>query len=197
MQIIDWLRRVPKPGPIWEVSGGPLSDCITRPLWDEGYECVITEPNPEHYADYGNATLNRDNVTFLPVAIALEPGTLRLAREKSGAAYVAGARSPQVQRCGDAQWPERTRTVAALPFDVLDPGNIAAMLLDVEGCEWWVLQRMKSRPRVLIVELSHDRYSHPNEDEIREWAAQNGYQITEVKEGGAQTVFALRDGANG
>ena len=193
METLDWLRQLPKPGPVWEVSGGPIDECITRPLWDEGYECVVVEPNPEHYVDYANATLDRENVAFFPVAVALEPCIVRLARSKSGAAYVAGVNAPEVQKRGHPQWPDRTRRVPALPFDALDPGNIAGMILDVEGCEWWVLQRLVSEPLLLIVELSHGSYCHPDEEAILAWMASNDYQTGEVRDNGAQTVFVKKE----
>ena len=64
--------------------------------------------------------------------------------------------------------------VATVPFSVLDDGEIDLLNLDCEGSEWYVLEKMKSRPRILQVEL-YPKHGHHRE--ISAWLEAHGYQV--------------------
>ena len=51
------------------------------------------------------------------------------------------------------------------------------MLVDIEGAEWNVLSTMKSRPKVLCLEMRAGEYKNPNTDKIDRWLEENHYQL--------------------
>ena len=55
-----------------------------------------------------------------------------------------------------------------------DPGTIDMLDLDVEGCEWYILQAMISRPKIICTETGVGR-NHPFMEEIDAWALENRY----------------------
>lgn len=62
-------------------------------------------------------------------------------------------------------------------FDSLDDETIDLLSVDVEGSEWFVLERLRSRPRVITLETHGARYRNPYLDEIESWFAVNGYAL--------------------
>jgi FkbM family methyltransferase len=62
-------------------------------------------------------------------------------------------------------------------FRHIDPGNIDVLLVDTEGCEYFVLKHLISRPVVIAVETHYRNYKNPYMKEISDWMALNKYRI--------------------
>ena len=63
----------------------------------------------------------------------------------------------------------------AVTFDLLDPGDIDILFLDIEGAEWYAIKNMKSRPKIISVELSGMNYINPFKNKIENWMLENNY----------------------
>lgn len=74
---------------------------------------------------------------------------------------------------------ENIHEVAALRMSDIDPGNLDILAIDTEGAEWFVLQTLLSRPRILVIETHapNPAYQHPYRAEIESWCRQEGYTL--------------------
>lgn len=75
--------------------------------------------------------------------------------------------------------PEHVRETRVVRFADIDSGNLDILCVDIEGAEWFVIEQMKSRPRLVRVEthFSHSGYQNPNFDRIMNRMAVLGYKI--------------------
>ena len=64
----------------------------------------------------------------------------------------------------------------AVPFYSMDPLDLDALLLDVEGSELKVLTTMVSRPKVICVEIRQHRRFHTARHGIYKWMKDEGYK---------------------
>jgi hypothetical protein len=62
-------------------------------------------------------------------------------------------------------------------FADLDPGDYDLVTIDIEGGEFPVLARMKSRPRVLAIETQSRDYVNPQLGAITDWLVREGYKV--------------------
>mgnify|MGYP000719454145 CR=1 FL=1 len=67
--------------------------------------------------------------------------------------------------------------VKATTFDKIDDSHIDLLAIDIEGCEWYVLKYMKSRPAVISIETHGGLYKNPFYDNIKKWMNDNDYEI--------------------
>ncbi|MFM8179291.1 MAG: FkbM family methyltransferase [Candidatus Kapaibacterium sp.] len=84
----------------------------------------------------------------------------------------------------------QTFTVKADTFDTMDDGTIDVLSIDTEGCEWYVVQSMKSRPAVISIETGIKRYVNPHLSRINAWMDANGY--VRWYRDGSDTVYVRR-----
>ena len=61
--------------------------------------------------------------------------------------------------------------------DNYDDGNIDILCLDCESCEWFVLEKLKSRPTIIQIETHSifSEYKPYNIDKISQWLMDNDY----------------------
>ena len=62
-------------------------------------------------------------------------------------------------------------------FNDLDMGNIELLSVDTEGCEWYILKNLVSRPKIISLETHGKYYVNPFIDDINAWLKANGYSI--------------------
>lgn len=74
--------------------------------------------------------------------------------------------------------------VKMVPFAAVDPGNIDVLMADTEGAEWYVLATMRSRPRVIVLEMHSPGhvYQNPHHGLILIWMKTQGYALVRVDE---------------
>lgn len=96
--------------------------------------------------------------------------------EVNASSYVAGVSSPARQNDGFQETSDkRSYEVPALTIDELDDGEVDLLLSDTEGSEWFCVKYLKSRPRLIVLELWGNRYVNPFIKEIADWMSSNGY----------------------
>ena len=78
--------------------------------------------------------------------------------------------------------PARIVDVNVVPFSRVDPGNIDVLFADVEGAEWDILVTLRSRPRIIILEMHSPGgiYQNPNQGLILTWMSAMRYSLQMV-----------------
>lgn len=134
----------------------------------------IFEPNPFHVEEI-RQRYPQPNVIVHPYALSNQKGTAQL--YCCGVlSYLEGIHSPAVANYGYVPNNENAVEVETRTFDEFDDGTIDFLDLDAEGCEWFVLEKMKSRPRFIVVEmLPIKNYQHTHFEQITNWLADNSY----------------------
>lgn len=137
----------------------------------------IIECNPRHLSEIQKEYGDVPNVKIHPYAMWHTAG--RVSFNIAGASsYVDGVENPPCV-VNDNFYPENSPDwkveVEARTFDEFDDGTIDIMDLDIEGAEWYVIQKMISRPKVIIVEMEWKNYVNPFYKEISDWMSQNYY----------------------
>lgn len=179
---------------VWEELGSPplrtICECATgpwsllAPFQGKAQRTILIEPDPDMAAA---ARRNYPWAEVRQVAIAREYGTANL-RKLHGSSYIKGipwapafdAFPAKARKAGKVP-------VATVPFSVVDDGEIDLLNLDCEGSEWFVLEKMTSRPRILQIELYA---KHGHHSEISGWLEANGYQVAK-RWGNANLILTL------
>lgn len=145
----------------------------------------IIEPIPKNIQVIEECYRDFPNVTVYPFAVWKTPCTLEM-YDLERVSYVKGVNAPAIGAYSGATETGEPVTlsydpkdldlvkVEAKTFDQFDNGEIDILDLDVEGAEWYVLEKMISRPKIVIVETGANR-DHPFISEIDNWASNNGY----------------------
>lgn len=100
----------------------------------------------------------------------------------SASAYIDGINSPSL--VNDKQKHFRKETIQVRKFGQFDNGTIDVISLDCEGCEWFTLKNMISRPEIISVEMGDPcrDYNNPFTKDIENWLNFHGYvQIAQDK----------------
>jgi FkbM family methyltransferase len=139
----------------------------------------IFECNPNHLFEIDKYYQGYSNVTVYPYAMWKENGKVKFHLE-GASSYVSGLPSPCVLNDNIQPNEEWTIEVEAKTFDQFDDGTIDVMDIDIEGAEWYVIERMKSRPRAIFIEMEWDKYRNPHFSEIQKWMKDNYYYKAEV-----------------
>lgn len=139
---------------------------------------LLVEPDPSNCVLLREAWGDRPHVRIEETAIGLETGEIRLWRhgKDPNCCTDAWTGHPNIRR-RHREW--RAATVPVQPFSEIDPGDLDAMMLDVEGCEIDVLCTMTSRPKLIVVEVRSGtkHWEHPCGVEVATWMHGNGYVL--------------------
>lgn len=136
----------------------------------------IIEPHPNHVAATRFVYKNMPNVEIHGVAIWKEMGTIRL-YDNGLSSFVDGIHSPAVVNDGFDPEGKSGFIVDARTFDEFDDGTIDMIEIDMEGGEWYAMEKMASRPYFITIEMEYNSYRNPHFDDISEWMITNGYDL--------------------
>lgn len=138
----------------------------------------VIECNPNHLFEVNRNYGNSPNVKIHPYAMWHTPGMVQFNLE-GASSYVEGVKgSPCMvnDNIMPIDRPDDWRIqVEARTFDEFDDGTIDIMDLDIEGAEWYVISRMISRPKVVIIEMESQKYVNPHFNDINKWMSDNHY----------------------
>ncbi len=157
---------------VWRLHESNISDYIER-----GVRCTLVEPAPDALESIEVWLGGWKNVTLHSVAVGDVSGEIAMFR-RGPSTFVADLPTcPAVMN--DRYVPDDSdRFIAsAVTFDRIDDGSIDLLSVDTEGCEWYVLKHMVSRPVVISLETHFGRYSNPFIRRIRHWMRVNGYRL--------------------
>lgn len=143
----------------------------------DGIRTTLVEPLPDKIESINQYFKNNKNVTLFPFAIYDREGELDLF-SKGASTFVGELKSsPALVNDKYIARPEDKVTVQAKLFSSIDDGTIDLLSVDTEGCEWYVLKYMKSRPVVISLETHGKRYINPFINEIGKWMNDNDYVV--------------------
>lgn len=143
----------------------------------EGVQCDLYEAVPEFcdkialdVAAYKRTVLHR-------VAVSDYNGTLDLCMAGPSTFNAAQASSPAINHDGYDKSTAQTVTVKCVDFADVDTSDYDLVTVDVEGGEYSVLSRMRSRPTVIALETQSRDYCNPRLGAIADWMVENGYVV--------------------
>lgn len=160
-------------------------------------------PNPPQgpYAYPGFGALA--NVTVHHAAVVEHSGPVQMF-ECNASSFVAGTQSPikvnngfvetestdEIKRIikGFPYAGSATTTVRGATIDEFDDGQVDILAVDIEGCEYYALDRLVSRPKLICLETHGGQYVNPLIDKIVAWMQANGYGVAGQTE--SDTLFA-------
>ncbi len=130
---------------------------------------VVAEKIKEYYKGYP--------VTVHAVAIFDHNGTIELSRNDQSTFVTAVQSSPAIVNDGYRQKKSDVFITRCCLFSEIDEGNFDLISIDIEGCEWYVIGDMTSRPRVISVETHAKSYINPHMGKITAWMKANNYVL--------------------
>jgi FkbM family methyltransferase len=149
-----------------------ILDFITR----DRTRTTLVEPMPDSIAAIRKDFGKYPNVHLYPVAIYDYHGTLELASRGESTFATTLPFSPAMVNDNYVVKNEDTFSVECQRFDEIDDGTIDLLSVDTEGCEWYILKYMRSRPAIISLETHGKTYSNPYLSEINTWMTENGYK---------------------
>ena len=142
----------------------------------DGIRADLFEPDPDCIEKMKDYFRDNSNVRIFPYAIYAESGPIRLYRD-GASTFVADLKSsPALANDQYQPAPEDIFYAEARIFSDFDDGTIDLLSIDTEGCEWYVLMHLKSRPLVISLETGWKKYRNPYLPQIENWMSENGYR---------------------
>ena len=143
----------------------------------DGIKTTLVEPDPKNVKAIREFFKNNVNISLFPYAIFDYNGIIELSQRESSTFVSSLTSSPAL--VNDSYHISRSDCfeVECKTFDMIDDGTIDFLSVDTEGCEWYVMKNIKSRPGVISIETHGKAYINPFLKEIREWLKANNYVI--------------------
>lgn len=118
------------------------------------------------------------NLRIINAAIAPRPGMVKV-YERNASSFVGGTESPAKHTDKYIEDEKDAYYVPAITIDEIDNGEIDVLLADVEGSEWFCINGLTSRPKLIVLETHGANYVNPYINEIAAWMNQNGYHAAD------------------
>lgn len=150
--------------------------CLTKGFNEGDFKDSWPQLPPAPYAFEGLE--KHSNVEILHAAIVDVPGKT-IVFERNASSFVQGIMSPARVNDGYQEDLKDGYEVPGITIGSIDDGNIDVLLADAEGSEWFCIKHLKSRPKVIVLELFGWRYQNPYLKEIMSWMSKNGYMLLE------------------
>jgi FkbM family methyltransferase len=157
----------------------------------DGCRADLIEPDPLCVVRIEDMFKHFPNVRVHPFAVFDKRTTLDLYRTNASTFVASLPSSPAL--VNDRYKPKEKdlfHAEAKLMSD-LDDGTIDLLSIDTEGCEWYVLQTLRSRPAVISLETHGKKYRNPFYREIGLWMKNNKYKLWYMDR--SDSVFIKKD----
>jgi len=141
---------------------------------NEGIKAILVEPDKKSLSRI-HEVFKGDNVVVVPYAIYDYNGELELVQRDASTFAKDLPSSPALDNDNYTIKNQDTFKVECKVFNDVDPGNIELLSIDTEGCEWYVMKNLVSRPKVICLETHGRFYINPFIKEIRQWMKINEY----------------------
>ncbi|NBW12057.1 MAG: FkbM family methyltransferase [Caulobacteraceae bacterium] len=168
---------------IFEIGVGESYTCRTKRFWGSEIECHLFEPNPILYKELVDASKEYKNVHVYNLAIMDKSGEEEIFL-MNNCSYINNVESPVLLNHGqnsDIIKNTEKIKVKSDTIDKFDKGDIDVLLIDTEGCEWFVLEKLISRPKQITIEtntMGRDGIIYnKNIYKILFWMWENNYQL--------------------
>lgn len=163
-----------------EIGVFSYDDSVIKEYCEAGVACDFYEAVPR-FCDHIEIDIRGlANARLFRFAVSDHNGTmdLYLAGHVGASTFATDQpASPAVVNEGFQPAGARRISVESRDFAEVDDGGYDVVSIDIEGGEWLVLRRMKSRPTVLAIETHSRKYVNPHLGEIERWCKNNGYRV--------------------
>ncbi|MBM2816900.1 MAG: FkbM family methyltransferase [Ignavibacteria bacterium] len=150
----------------------------------------LVEPSPKCFILLEEYFAAYKNVRIFPYAVYDYNGTLELC-ESEASTFVSDLKeSPALINDKFDKMKHLKIQVECRIFSDIDDGSIDLLSVDTEGCEWFVLKNMRSRPLVISLETHGKLYINPFMIELNRWMDEFGYEPWFID--GSDTVYLKR-----
>ncbi len=146
-------------------------------------DTVTAEKIKDYFKNY--------NIRLYPMAIWDFNGTIQISKAAASTFVTALQSSPAIVNDKYKVSEENTFEVPCVVFSDIDDGTIDLLSIDVEGCEWYVIKHLKSRPAIISVETHGKHYTNPFINEIKKWMEKENYIVWYKDK--SDTVFVRND----
>ena len=182
------METAGRPRHVVEVGAFQSDDLVCWPfVFDPKCRIQLIEPNPDRALELRSAYADFPNIELHECAIAPRNGPVTLRVPKNLASSPFADASAFVSDLPGSPYQSRAQAgaseelvsvqVQGRTFDVFDDGSIQGLVIDTEGSEWHVLERLRSRPLVICVEMEGPSgYRNPFFDRIEAWMRTESYQ---------------------
>jgi FkbM family methyltransferase len=143
----------------------------------EGKNSTLVEPNPPAIEAINTFFKEFKNIQLYPFAIYNYNGKLVLSNAEASTFVSELPASPALTNDNYKINVSKNVEVECRLFSEIDKGNFDLLSVDTEGCEWYVLETMKSRPKVISIETHGKFYINPFMDKIINWINENDYKV--------------------
>lgn len=142
-----------------------------------GTPTILVEADPNIVEIIRNHFNDRINLILYEYALYDYEGEIELVR--SGASsFISDLESTPAKINDNIKLDDLNHVkVKSITFDKIDEGDIDLISIDIEGCEWYVLKYMKSRPTVISIETHGGLYKNPFSENIKNWMNENNYHL--------------------
>lgn len=158
---------------------------------DDGLRATLVEADPVTVAELHTYFAQQPQVRIIGKAVYHRRCDLEFCKAEASTFVKEISASPALVNDRFDVHDAQTFTVQADTFDTMDDGTIDVLSIDTEGCEWYVLQFMTSRPAVISIETGIKRYVNPHLREINAWMQAHGY--VRWYRDGSDTVYVRTD----
>ncbi len=154
----------------------PKTSNIVDFIYDDQVEKItLVEPNPRIVKEIEEEFAGIEKIKLHPVAVHEYEGTLALFEAEASTFAEGLPASPALVNDHYEKEDVRKLETKCTQFVNLDSGDIDLLSIDTEGCEWYVLKTMKSRPKIISIETHGKFYVNPFLSEIKSWMGEQGY----------------------
>lgn len=143
----------------------------------KGVKCTLVEPDPKSIELIKNHFEGLTNVMLHETAIYDYNGTIELVQRRASTFISKLNSSPAIINDSYEVDDDDKFTVTCKTFDKIDDGTIDLLSIDIEGSEWFVLNKMISRPDVISLETHGAIYVNPYVKQILNWMRKNNYML--------------------
>lgn len=178
--------------------------CLDKGFDKGNHETTWPNPAPGPYAYPGFGAL--PHVTLHHAAVYATKGEIDM-YECNASSFVGGIQSPIKVNNGYVEddtlagiqgiikgFPyagaAHTR-VRSTTIDEFDNGQIDILAVDTEGCEYYALETLASRPKLICLETHGQQYVNPMLNQIVKWMNDNRYAVGGQTE--SDTLFVRED----
>lgn len=142
----------------------------------EGTKATLVEADPETVEKIRSFFKN-DNIVVFPVAVFDREGTVKLSRAAASTFVSDLPASPALVNDQYKIKDSDSFEVQCKKFSSIDDSTIELLSVDIEGAEWYVIQDLVSRPKIISIETHGKAYVNPYMKEISSWLEKNDYTI--------------------
>jgi FkbM family methyltransferase len=166
-----------QPETICEIGVFMPNSVQCKDLINDAKRVLLVEANPSCVTEL-KKIYTKSNTEIINKAIADSNGYIKLYKRNNedASAFIESVPFSPLIINDNFEPNENYITCESITFDKIDPNNIDILFLDIEGAEWFALKHMKSRPKIITVEMYGGGYVNPYSKEIKNWMDLNHYE---------------------